>query len=194
VAYCIDNSEHVPSQDTVTVVHAVTQLLKESCRSVSEARPPLEPINNLFNQLFLADGGDGVRQVLRAAGTDPSQMHPTIRWSQSEQITPTLELANTVREWGLARSRMLGFLKKFDVIICPASSAPAPLHDSGVFPDLSYTRPYNVTGWPAAVVRAGTSSEGLPIGIQIVAYPWREDVALAIAAHVEHVLGGWRAP
>ncbi len=53
---------------------------------------------------------------------------------------------------------------------------------------------YNLTGWPAAVVRAGTSSEGLPIGVQVVARPWRDDVALAVAQHIEKVLGGWQPP
>ena len=37
---------------------------------------------------------------------------------------------------------------------------------------------FNFTGWPVVVVRAGTSPEGLPIGIQIVARPWHEHVAL----------------
>ena len=48
-----------------------------------------------------------------------------------------------------------------------------------------YTLAHNLTGWPAAVVRAGTSPEGLPIGVQVVAPPWREDVALAVAGALE---------
>ena len=48
--------------------------------------------------------------------------------------------------------------------------------------------------WPAVVVRAGTSPEGLPCGVQVVAGPWREDVALAAAGAIEEALGGWQAP
>ena len=59
---------------------------------------------------------------------------------------------------------------------------------------VSYTMTYNLTGWPVAVVRAGTSPEGLPIGVQVVARPWHEDVALAVAKHIENVLGGWQPP
>jgi Asp-tRNA(Asn)/Glu-tRNA(Gln) amidotransferase A subunit family amidase len=44
------------------------------------------------------------------------------------------------------------------------------------------------------VLRAGNSSEELPIGLQIVARPRREDVALAVAGHVERAMGGWQAP
>jgi amidase len=44
------------------------------------------------------------------------------------------------------------------------------------------------------VVRAGTSPEGLPLGVQVIARPWREDVALALARRIEATLGGWRPP
>jgi amidase len=43
-------------------------------------------------------------------------------------------------------------------------------------------------------VRCGTSPEGLPIGVQLVARPWRDDVALAAALHLEREFGGFRAP
>jgi len=46
----------------------------------------------------------------------------------------------------------------------------------------------------AAVVRCGTSGEGLPIGVQIVARPWQDATALAVAGHLESVFGGWRPP
>ncbi|MCH7786658.1 MAG: amidase, partial [Chloroflexi bacterium] len=58
----------------------------------------------------------------------------------------------------------------------------------------TYSGAYNVTGWPGAVVRGGTSPEGLPIGVQVVARPWREDVALALAQQLETALGGWQRP
>lgn len=52
---------------------------------------------------------------------------------------------------------------------------------------------FNSTGWPVAVVRIGTSDDGrLPIGVQMVAQPWREDVALAVARYLEQRSGGWQ--
>jgi amidase len=56
----------------------------------------------------------------------------------------------------------------------------------------SFTTPHSLTGWPAATVRCGTSAGGLPIGLQVVAHPWRDDVALAAARALEAALGGWR--
>jgi amidase len=60
------------------------------------------------------------------------------------------------------------------------------------FKGFSYTMAYNVTGWPAAVVRCGSTSSGLPIGVQIAAAPWREDLVLGVARRLEEVFGGWQ--
>ena len=45
-----------------------------------------------------------------------------------------------------------------------------------------------------AVVHAGTSPDGMPVGVQIVARPWRADVALAVAQLIERECGGWQPP
>jgi amidase len=93
-----------------------------------------------------------------------------------------------------ARSRMLGWMKDYDAILCPVSALPAARLDTPAPPETNYTRIYNVTGWPATVVRGGTSPEGLPIGIQVVAKPWRDDVSLALARFLEERTGGWITP
>ena len=59
---------------------------------------------------------------------------------------------------------------------------------------MTYTNAYNVTGWPATVVRVSDSQDGLPIGVQMLANPWREDIALAAARHLEKSFGGWSMP
>jgi amidase len=93
---------------------------------------------------------------------------------------------------------MLAFLERYDVIVCPVNAYAALPHgqtfDDDKLPGFGYTMAYNLTGWPAVVVRGGTSPEGLPIGVQVVARPWREDVALAVARQIERSLGGWQAP
>jgi amidase len=84
---------------------------------------------------------------------------------------------------------MFSFFQRFDAILSPVAAQPAVPHgtslEDDVFRGFSYTMTHNLTGWPAAVVRCGTSREGLPIGIQIAAHPWREDVALALAKAIE---------
>ncbi|MDW7982155.1 MAG: amidase [Thermomicrobium sp.] len=47
------------------------------------------------------------------------------------------------------------------------------------------TAPFNLLGWPAISVPVGTTENGLPIGLQLVAGPWREDLLIAVASLVE---------
>ena len=93
---------------------------------------------------------------------------------------------------------MTGFLKDHDVIVCPVNAHAAPaLGEQETLEFLSafsYTMTYNATGWPAMTVRGGTSPEGLPIGVQVVAHPGREDVALAVGRELERALGGFAPP
>src|SRR5262245_30416315 len=95
---------------------------------------------------------------------------------------------------------------KYDVFICPVAGKPAQPIDAegmgggggpGRITDGSwaYTGVFNRTGLHVVVVRAGSSADGkLPIGQQIVAAPWREDIALAVASYVETQSGGWKKP
>ena len=53
---------------------------------------------------------------------------------------------------------------------------------------------YSLAGWLAAVVRAGSAQDGLPIGVQIIGPPWKEDVVLAAAQHLQQAFGGWQPP
>jgi amidase len=97
-----------------------------------------------------------------------------------------------VTRMDLCRSQMFSFMESYDVILCPVNALPAMKHGSEDGQDLrpfSYTMTYNLTGWPGAVVRGGTSPEGLPIGVQIVARPWREDIVLAVARLLESEVG-----
>jgi amidase len=91
---------------------------------------------------------------------------------------------------------MLAFMRDCDVIISPVNAYAAIPHGTqrDRFAGFSYTMTYNLTGWPAVVVRVGTAQDGLPIGVQVISRPWREDVALAVARHLEVALGGYRPP
>jgi amidase len=91
---------------------------------------------------------------------------------------------------------LLRWIQGVDLIVCPAMPQPAIRHgeSSAAWFGDTYSDVHNLTGWPAVVVRSGTSPEGLPIGVQLVAPPWREDIALAGARVVEASSGGWQAP
>lgn len=59
----------------------------------------------------------------------------------------------------------------------------APVTNS--IPMACYTSIINATGQPAISVPAHVSAEGLPVGVQIVAAPWREDLLIRVASQLE---------
>jgi amidase len=88
-----------------------------------------------------------------------------------------------------------GMAEAWDLLLCPVEAFPAPLQEArDARATFTYTTPFSLVGWPSAVVRAGSSPEGLPIGVQVVAGPWRDDVALAAAHRIEAARGGWQPP
>jgi amidase len=198
VAFHTDNGIVSPTPRTAEVVRQSARVLAEAGSIVEELRPPqIEHTYQIFLSLFSADGGAGIEALLKTAGT--TRLHPLMQQVleiQRANAKSTAEFAAVVAGWDSFRSAMLSFMGKWDVILCPVCAFPGMLHGSTYdrLPAFSYTMTYNLTGWPAAVVRAGTSPEGLPIGVQIVARAWREDVALAVAQHLETALGGWRQP
>jgi len=52
-----------------------------------------------------------------------------------------------------------------------------------------FTVPFNLTGQPAASVPVAVSASGLPIGMQVVAARFREDLVLRTARAVESAVG-----
>jgi amidase len=191
-----DNGIVSPTPETASSVRAAAQCLRDAGTVVDEDRPPgVERAVELWAALFQADGGARVRSLLERAGT--KQASPTLQWSQSDAAMSLPDYVDLLTRWDEFRSHMLAYLRQYDVIVCPAAAHPAVAHGTREAPahmDFSYTMAYNLTGWPSAVVRAGTSPQGLPIGVQVVARPWREDVALAVAQHIETALGGWQPP
>jgi aspartyl-tRNA(Asn)/glutamyl-tRNA(Gln) amidotransferase subunit A len=86
-----------------------------------------------------------------------------------------------------------------DVLVVPAMPFLPPLAadvDVGagakmntVISDMTkFTRPFSYLGLPVVTLPGGRSQDGLPVGLQIVAAPWREDLAASVAIHLERVL------
>jgi amidase len=58
---------------------------------------------------------------------------------------------------------------------------------------MRYTQWFNTLACPAAVIPVGASPEGLPIGVQIVARPFEDEIALGVAAVIDTAFG-YRPP
>jgi aspartyl-tRNA(Asn)/glutamyl-tRNA(Gln) amidotransferase subunit A len=83
-----------------------------------------------------------------------------------------------------------------DVILAPATPFPAPHSGTrtvvidGVTlpmrPNIGiFTQPISFVGLPVVSVPVWLDGAQLPIGVQVIVPPWREDVALRAALHLE---------
>ena len=99
-----------------------------------------------------------------------------------------------LRRWDAFRSAVLRFMSRFDLVLSPVAPDIAPLYKAKITGDhmFSYTVPFSLSGNPCVVVRAGTSPENMPIGVQVVARNFNDLVALKAARAIERALGGWR--
>ena len=198
VAVHTDNGIMTPTPEIIDAVNRAAAALADIGVAVRDDLPEAIPDSaGLSERLSGSDGRAWVGRLLDRWGT--SEVHPWLqqRLADSEPIG-VAEFTALLEEVDRFRSAMHAFMQDYDVILCPACAFAAPPHGSTLNDEMrkgfSYTGNYNITGWPGAVVRGGTSSDGLPIGVQAVARPWREDVALAVAQYLETALGGWQHP
>jgi amidase len=200
IAYHTDNGI-MPADDATasTVKRAVGVLMGHGARPVEAVPEGIDIIPDLLNVLFGADGGERTRSALERLGT-PQISAPVQgmldRW-QTKKLT-SAELMAWLGRWDGLRARLYAWMSQFSALITPVASMPAPPHGVLLGEDgvriLSYSILHNMAGLPAVSVPVGKTDAGLPIGVQIIAPPWREDVALALARTIEKATGGYQMP
>jgi amidase len=104
-------------------------------------------------------------------------------WSRPQLSGP--ENLRVLWDWDRFRRRLLAATAEIDVVITPATNGPAPPWRESIDTDYDWLLPWSLTGAPAVVVPVSTEG-GLPVAVQVVAKPWRDDVALAAARCIEH--------
>lgn len=200
MAYYTDNRIVPASPEVAGVVRDCALLLADRQAKVSESCPTgIEKTRDIFRRIFGIDGGAWVRRIIEMVGS--TEIYPFLKWTDKRDDVPEASAGDftfLLHEWELFRRDMLGFMQNYDVIISPVHVYTAMPHKELLSPEnspaFSYAQTSNLTGWPAVVVRAGTSTQGLPIGVEVVAQPWREDVAIAVAKCIEDAFGGWKPP
>ncbi len=152
---------------------------------------------NLVRKLMEIRGQYSIAQMMKYVGSRTAEQY----WKIVEARTDYR--ANFLREMDV---------KGLDAHICPPAAVPAITHGASehLFPAFTYGMVYNVLGVPAGVVaatrvRPGEESDrqvgkdlaeitaqqveqdsaGLPVGVQVVAKHWREDIVLAVMAALE---------
>jgi amidase len=182
----------VPTAETVrAVVAAVDALRRGGCETREIAIPDSDQIFPTYMTVLFGDGGEAIRRALDRWGSAESTLRARMDTMKALTSAELMARYEWLDGW---RSRMLGLFAEVDVIVGPVNVGPAVRHDTFDRATAAYTQVFNLTGWPSTVVRAGTSPEGLPIGVQVVAPPWRDDLSMAVAQEVESGLGAFPGP
>jgi Asp-tRNA(Asn)/Glu-tRNA(Gln) amidotransferase A subunit family amidase len=191
--YDEDPAVPVTEGTRAAVAAAAVALADVGCLVEKVAAPPATEATELF---FAAVGGDGGAHLLEHCGHGGPHTAQFRALLASFPDTPppashvfalqrrVLELRARVRAWASAH----------DIVLCPVVAGPAPRHgerpgpagagDAHPYAAFNYVHTYALAGMPAASVPVGTEN-GLPLGVQVVGAPWREDVVLAAARAIE---------
>jgi amidase len=201
LAFFEDDGVASPTREIAAAVRDSARAFADAGVKVEEKRTPdAEKAATVYHDMSRGDGGAGTRAFLKSIGSDPISplFEKALTYSVAPAMANTTDALAAFVRWDLFRNSMLRFMENYDAVLSAVAPFPALLHgtsfDEQNRKGFGYSQMHNLTGWPTATVRVGTSPEGLPLGVQVAARPWREDVALALVAHLEKTFGGWKMP
>jgi len=206
IGYFEDDGRTPVTAETRAAVRAAAEALRCAGFVVEPFRPEgLESARTLWWQFFGIAGGMLLGPLTKGR---EAELSPILKqfscWVAAEPGHTADTLLDTWIKRDVVRMQILSQMRKYPILLCPVASIPAFRHgerswkiDGQAVQYLdawSYTEWFNLLGTPAAVIPFGHSNHGLPIGVQIVARPWEEELVLSVAAELEAQRGAWQAP
>jgi aspartyl-tRNA(Asn)/glutamyl-tRNA(Gln) amidotransferase subunit A len=149
--------------------------------------PDVEAINAVGRLILLAETATVWRRYLDRAQDFGLDVRTGI---EQGRLVSAADYLDAQRLRGVLAREFASVWLHCDVLLTPTTPTTAPpigltnLTIGGVVEDVRLAstrlvRPFNVLGWPALSVPCGKSSEGLPIGLQLVAPAGKERLLLA---------------
>ena len=199
VAFYDEDDTASSSQNTKKIVaSAIDAISQEGFTVVAHKPDKIEDARRYWYALMGADGGASLKSALSEMPFE--ELSPAIHTCLKRRETLSMStkayfsLLEDINRWCAS---MHEFIHPYKAIITPVTSATNRVHgfsyNTGVN-DLNFLMPYNITGWPAVVLRVGTGEDGLPSGIQILAKPWHEKDLFDLAKLIETASGGYKPP
>lgn len=183
---------------TLAALARAARALSDAGAAVYEVSAPWEEDpTELFFACVAADGGALLRADLAPA---QGRHHPLM----SGLLDAVSAGTHTAAEWFAVQARVFALraavralTREVDILLCPVVAGPAPHHGQppgglppeqyGEYRAFDYVHLIALGGLPAASVPAGRE-DGLPVGVQVAAAPYREDLVLAAAGALEAAL------
>ena len=196
------------TDETKRAVEMAAHALARAGFEVRESRPPgIERGAALWSERFSTDVASVIKKVY-STQDDIERAGPAVRAFLSRAAqAPTRsedELLRVDEECARLRHALLEWMLETPLLLAPTGAVPAFAHGArkvsvgdaevNVFNAFSYAQSFNTFNLPVVCVPAAATTEGLPIGVQLVGRPFAEKSLLAAALIIEEALGGWRPP
>ena len=197
VAMHTHNGVADPHPDVARAVLAARDALSSQGVNVREDVPTaIAEHRDIYARMRNADGGHSVRHVLSQWGTRTPGEGLAQRLGEASSVAIG-DFIDLFIEIDAFKRSMLEFMQNYDAILCPPSAHPPLEHsDWGEtrYDEWTFLSSFNLTGWPALVLRAGTTDSGLPLGVQIVGRPFQDQHVIELARLIEREGGGYLRP
>jgi Asp-tRNA(Asn)/Glu-tRNA(Gln) amidotransferase A subunit family amidase len=202
IGFYEDDGYSPATEEIRAAIRAAANALREAGFEVEPFRPEgLERARELWSDIFV----DAIGMVLEpmVEGREEELNGNTREFLALADEQPPLtgeRLLHTLLERDSLRLHVLTQMERFPILLAPVCSVPAfphehagwgAQHPADYLRTMTYSQHYNLLGNPAAVAPVTKSSEGLPIGVQIIGRPFKDEEVLAVAAILEEQIG-WR--
>ena len=206
VGYFEDDGRIPVTPETRAAVRTAAEALKRVGFDVQPFRPSgLEQARELWWQFFGVAGGMLLGPMTKGREADLSPILKEFSsWVAAERPHTAQTLLDTWILRDALRIDVFEQMHQYPVLLSPVVPMPAFRHGERSWEiegrtvryleAWSYVAWFNLLGTPAAVVPVGASPEGLPIGVQISARPWQEELVLSVAEVIEKECGDSRKP
>lgn len=179
-------------------VKQALSVIKSLAPDVREIAPPINPDRTLLTAEAYA------YHEAFVAKTPELYQPETLRRIRAGAKVSTPEYIQLRRAMDESRRAVATFFANVDLMVAPTTPIlPPTIAELKDNPDnlrpreqvmLRNTRPVNTWGVPAISVPCGFSASGLPIGLQIIGPPWREDLVLQLAHAYEQATEWHKRP
>lgn len=191
IAYAPGLGRAIVDDEVRALTDAAAACFAEMGATVEDPGPVFEPLEPAMTALWLA----GFAASLRA--TPENRRHlldPRFRQVAERGLGVTMaEYHASIVHRDRLGSAMGLFHQRYDLLLTPTLPTPAPTVDTPYHSQglhrwnhaTPFTVPFNLTGQPGASIPCGLTRGGLPVGLQIVAAKYREDLVLRASAAFE---------
>lgn len=214
VAAWLDDPFCPVDSELVAIMQAALDAVRAEGAVVVEGKGPvgLDETLDLYQPLLMAQSGL----------VEPDESYAKLVELAAEEGASggfASDLTLSFRDWHAlderrqhSRGRWAEFFRDVDVLLCPVSPTAAFPHDQQPDPGwsvrtlrvngvdrpysdmLTWMAPSSVNHLPAAVAPVGTTREGLPVGIQVIAPYLHDRTAVRFVQCLAEVIGGFRRP